>query len=507
MNSRTIEIGVDINEQILNEGMNMGITTPIEPPLPRELNDQQMEIENIDQMNGLQLEEINIIPHQIEIQQLNDINEMNELQHMEEINGIKEEIMKQMEETPIETIQRNETENNNTEYNQIQQNDKPNESIDPFQTFHQNQTIQTIQILTEQERNEYKEKLSKINSTNETKQVIQPKQKQTKKEIRLPQPTQRVSHVLQSTHAPSLNLIGSIDLNENNDELDHHEEIKQKEESVPSTKTPSTITTTTKQTENTQTTKPNWELLKQISKTYEACQQSVLIGLLNVFGYEIGIERVYKMSKKTFPLFTICYVKHSTSQGKVDTDIISRAIQTSEEKLKTSTVSEKNKKRQHKRNLDASICNILMEYLEKEGVKFQMKGTRSAQYTTVMKKVKMIELTLFEKERLISYDEIINIGKYINNHIMKMMNGMKRKINNHDQCVVLPASDQNISKLFLNSFEGILDEFDETTKCNEIDTSNASTNKNQIKKDDSHPLEFDSFIETKTVDFIKKAFK
>ena len=64
----------------------------------------------------------------------------------------------------------------------------------------------------------------------------------------------------------------------------------------------------------------------------------------------------------------------------------------SEELLKASSVEDKKKRRQHKRNMDAYTCNYLMEYLEKEGVKFEIKGTRSAQYTMVMKKVKEIIL-------------------------------------------------------------------------------------------------------------------
>ena len=75
--------------------------------------------------------EINIIPNQIEIQQLNG---MNELHQIEEMNRIKEDVqvhvVQPMEETPMETVQ-NETENIITDIHQLQTDEKQNEITPP----------------------------------------------------------------------------------------------------------------------------------------------------------------------------------------------------------------------------------------------------------------------------------------------------------------------------------------------------------------------------------------
>ncbi|BFU21397.1 hypothetical protein EHI8A_065810 [Entamoeba histolytica HM-1:IMSS-B] len=259
--------------------------------------------------------------------------------------------------------------------------------------------------------------------------------------------------------------------------------------------------------------KPDWERLKQVSKTNEACQQAVFIGLLNMFGYEIGIERVYKISKKTFPLLTIKFVHRCTPDGNQDMEIMNSATRLSEEMLKSSTVEDKKKRRQRKRNMDASICNSLMDYLEQEGVKFEIKGTRSAQYTMVMKKVKDIDLVLFNKQRKINQKDIVNIGKYINNHLVKMMGGLKRRAISSEQFIRIEPNEPDVTNIFLNHFNGLLKEFDESTKCIDIDYDSSQNfltwsalpqpfRYNKLK----YPNEYYSFIKPDIIDFICHSF-
>ena len=89
---------------------------------------------------------------------------------------------------------------------------------------------------------------------------------------------------------------------------------------------------------------------------------------------------------------------------------------------------------------------------------------------------------------------------------MRMMGGMKRKSIVNDECVVIEPYDPNVSKLFLDYFEGILDEFDDATKCLEIDVPDMSTKGYQSEGNGSYPIEFYSFIDGKTVTFLKDSF-
>ncbi|ELP94420.1 hypothetical protein EIN_046830 [Entamoeba invadens IP1] len=266
--------------------------------------------------------------------------------------------------------------------------------------------------------------------------------------------------------------------------------------------------------------KPDWERLKQLSKTNEACQQAVFIGLLNMFGYEIGIERVYKISKKTFPLLTINFVHKYTKDGIVDMDITVMAQRMSEEMLKSSSVEDKKKRRQHKRNMDASICNSLMTYLEKEGVKFDLKGTRSAQFTMIMKKVRDVDLVLFNKHRRISQKELVNIGKYVNNHLVKMMGGMKRRAVSSEKYIKVEPFETTITGIFLSHFNGLLIEFDDSTKCVDIDNdvhqdlqdtsmtyhTLSNLQPSYASKKLKYPLEFYAFVRQDVLDFIHSTF-
>ncbi|KAL7719101.1 Uncharacterized protein QTN25_003478 [Entamoeba marina] len=215
--------------------------------------------------------------------------------------------------------------------------------------------------------------------------------------------------------------------------------------------------------------KPDWERLKQLSKTNESCQQAVFIGLLNQLGYEIGIERVYKISRKTFPLLTLHYVNKHTEEGVIDMKIISNAREMSEKKLSVSSAEDKKKRRQHKRNMDASMCNMLLEYLEQENVTFEVKGTRSAQFTMIMKKIKSIELFLHGKRRRIKQSDIVNIGKHINNHLVKMMSGMKRRSGFSEKFIRVLPFETSITGILISHFNGLLETFDDCNKCVDID--------------------------------------
>ena len=261
--------------------------------------------------------------------------------------------------------------------------------------------------------------------------------------------------------------------------------------------------------------KNEWDMSKQQSKTLESCQQSFLIALLNQYNYEITIEPSYKSSKKTFPLFSISKITKREGANMIDKKVLDEALKESQIKitscsqnssqiLQDDTMSsqifsssqplpfpsfidnkdnefddkttlsqpmnsqntslimtnDKKIKRQHKRNVDSAISNLMIKFLEEDGVMFELKGTRSSIFTTLMKKIKTAKFDLYGKEYIFNLDIITNIGKYVNSHIIKLMSGMKRKgTSDNDQNIKISPFETTITGIFISQIEGILVEY------------------------------------------------
>lgn len=199
-----------------------------------------------------------------------------------------------------------------------------------------------------------------------------------------------------------------------------------------------------KSKQNIQEERREWDHLKRSSKTYEACQQGCLLGLFSLLNISISIEKVYKKSTKTSPLLNIKTLTINNTNYSVDEYIT----------LKSSEIKErcdedrKWASRLLKRSNDSLSFEYLLSLAEENGIEFQLKKTRKAEFTVVMQKIKSIAFTLNGMKYILEKNEIRDFGLSINAMMIEKMNGSNRQLKQTTKFVELEGNDENVLELF-----------------------------------------------------------
>ncbi|EKE42823.1 hypothetical protein ENUP19_0097G0002 [Entamoeba nuttalli] len=117
------------------------------------------------------------------------------------------------------------------------------------------------------------------------------------------------------------------------------------------------------------------------SKKQEVHLEMVLFSILNELNYNLELEKFYKKSKYETQLVKVhdIYIEEK-----------GRRINTTFKKYVIDGCKEGNEN-YYKRNYDALTMNWMIEECLKHKVHFEFRGTRSAKYTVVMKKIKSIQ--------------------------------------------------------------------------------------------------------------------
>ncbi|KAL7720026.1 Uncharacterized protein QTN25_002555 [Entamoeba marina] len=161
--------------------------------------------------------------------------------------------------------------------------------------------------------------------------------------------------------------------------------------------------------------KKNMLLAKRTSKNREAVQQAILIALLNMFGYDVEINKPYKKGNTTMQLYTIQEI--STRNDVVwSTSLLSYEYHTAKEK------------RQY---LDAITNNIMISILQKHGVIVEERATRKGtkECCILMKRIN----TITSGNYLFELEKLNEIGKNINMIIHNRLIKCSVVIQHHDQ--------------------------------------------------------------------------
>ncbi|ELP94619.1 hypothetical protein EIN_498090 [Entamoeba invadens IP1] len=190
--------------------------------------------------------------------------------------------------------------------------------------------------------------------------------------------------------------------------------------------------------------KKDWDYLKRSSKTFEACQQGALLGLLSLFGVQYEIEKVYKKSTKTSPLLTVKSVEYFNKK----IDVINYVTLEMDKAVKCCGQEKKWASRLIKRSMDALSFSVLLEVAAENSIACQMKKTRKTEFTIVMKKVRSITAQLHNMLFVLDKETIRDFGLSVNRTIIDRMAGSNRKSSLIDRIVTVNPYDQQIEKLF-----------------------------------------------------------
>ncbi|KAL7713254.1 Uncharacterized protein QTN25_009102 [Entamoeba marina] len=120
--------------------------------------------------------------------------------------------------------------------------------------------------------------------------------------------------------------------------------------------------------------KKDWDHLKRSSKTYEACQQGALLGILSLLGHDIQIEKVYKKSTKTSPLLTVLSISHGSDVFDISTHVRTH-IDTA---ISCCGTTKKWASRLIKRSMDALSFSCLLELSHNKGINVQLKKDKKS---------------------------------------------------------------------------------------------------------------------------------
>ena len=200
--------------------------------------------------------------------------------------------------------------------------------------------------------------------------------------------------------------------------------------------------------------KKEWDSLKRSSKSYEACQQSCLLGLLNLIGFSFTIEKVYKKSTKTLPLLNVTYL---SGCKQIDMkEVVANQIQSMSSASPVDYSKKKWSERLKKRSVTALAFNILLDVCQNENFTFKLKNTRKAEYTVVMQKVKSVEFSSALLNGCSNYSITLNkesvrkFGTAVNQYILSGMDGSNRKMNNGETSIYIDSYDRNIKMMLMD---------------------------------------------------------
>ncbi|EDR29971.1 hypothetical protein EDI_346170 [Entamoeba dispar SAW760] len=192
-------------------------------------------------------------------------------------------------------------------------------------------------------------------------------------------------------------------------------------------------------------------LLKRESKTYEAIQQGVIIGLLIINGYSIEINAPSRFAIKSLQLFSINEIYFNSIAMKFGITInVSCELGYEEEMKEKGEMDEKTKKRVIKNtkrrrdiNKSAITFNTMVQMVENIGYKITKRSIKSAKKTIQMIKIKEIGIG---EEWKMKEERIQEIGSLINQYIKGLITGTGKTI-------ILRNDDQYINSLFIINTE------------------------------------------------------
>ncbi|EDR25972.1 hypothetical protein EDI_256980 [Entamoeba dispar SAW760] len=252
--------------------------------------------------------------------------------------------------------------------------------------------------------------------------------------------------------------------------------------------------------------KYEWEESKKSFKIYEACQQAILIGLLIINDYEIEINKEINKKKKKFPMLDILSIKKSENNKLVScglNEFIAKSMKENET-IKETEIKRSDYK-QRKRNI--LIMEFMIKLMRKEKSVIDVVKPRVG--GTLLKNeimfITSFTLDMFKKPVCLNQQDILKIGKRINNLITKIaLTSLPQK------SIILTPYHYIISSIFIQFFRDSLEQFDKVIHFKEsenISLTNTYIFQNLQPEFINHYQNFDfSFIRADTLQFILKTF-
>ncbi|ELP84453.1 hypothetical protein EIN_168080 [Entamoeba invadens IP1] len=188
---------------------------------------------------------------------------------------------------------------------------------------------------------------------------------------------------------------------------------------------------------------------KHKSKTFEALQQSTLIGLMNTIGFSFQLRRPERKANKTLQFFyvmeTFYYCNRLSFETKISTYCDSRL---EDDLLKLSKTNEsynlKTIKRRRELSRASMSFNLLVETLENIGFEFITKEGKKSLKTVKMIKIEKI---LYNNEIIFDKQQIKDIGEKVNKIVADFLES-----NKEDRLPIFNAFDhQVLSNFSLNN--------------------------------------------------------
>ena len=258
----------------------------------------------------------------------------------------------------------------------------------------------------------------------------------------------------------------------------------------------------TKQTRSEELRK-EFEANRKQLKSFETLQQSVLLFLLNLFNYEIEIDKNIQRKKKNFPMFEILSLKKHQGNSIVNCGIQEYVAKLMKETKPQTTDAARSEYKQKKRN------NIIIEYLTKviseercqlETYKFKLMNK--------MENVFVIQITVgfSEKTFEISYKDIVKVGKHVNHLILSMATLPEYTKN---ETIHIQPMDQMMVDIFIQYFNGTLNHFEDPHRWKDFDYPPQNiveiVQKRKQKMEIETEKNFD-FVNEDLVDWMKRLF-
>ncbi|KAL7713025.1 TATA-binding protein-associated phosphoprotein [Entamoeba marina] len=163
--------------------------------------------------------------------------------------------------------------------------------------------------------------------------------------------------------------------------------------------------------------------LKRQSKSWEAFQQSVLMGILARNGYVFKVSIPEKYSNKVSHLFKIISMERGGIVNKMDEYIRCECKKLCDRE--SQTVSDVTQLKRHSdKNRISMGLNILLKEAEAHGYSVRRRGTRGSKYTVIAEKFTEIyykDTIWFDKSN------IRVVGKLINDYLTKKCKSIDRK--------------------------------------------------------------------------------
>ena len=178
--------------------------------------------------------------------------------------------------------------------------------------------------------------------------------------------------------------------------------------------------------------------LKRQSKSWEAFQQSVLMGILVKQGYTFHIIVPEKYSNKVSHLFKIQSIEKNGTIIQIEELIRNECEKLYQ--LESSKISDSSQIKRHMDKNRVSIgLNTLLKEVQQLGYTVKKRGTRGSQYTVIAEKFSEIS---FDEKVVYDKNTIRKIGKLINDHLLLKCKSIKK-----NQTITFSVDDMNQIKV------------------------------------------------------------